>query len=336
MELGFWKDLEKPYIVLAPMADVTDSAFRRIIAKYSRMGAPGGGPSVIWNEFVSVDGLASEGGRDRLMRDLAYSEGERPIVAQLFGARPENFTLVARMVADLGYDGIDINMGCPDRTVNKQGAGAALCKNPPLAQEIIRATQAGAPHLPISVKIRIGWTRNEIETWLPALLEADPAVITIHARTRQELSKVPPHWDAVARAVEIRNASGKETRIIANGGIMNHDDSRHVVALTGCDGVMMGKAVFGNPWLFDESKKTVTVRERLMVMLEHTELFLELIGDIKKFSVMKKHYKAYVHGFPSAKELRIELMDAPDYATIQARVQQFLEESPHADDIIIL
>lgn len=326
MTLGFWKNLPRPFFALAPMADVTDEVFRHIIAKYSRHGQKGGGPDVFWTEFVSVDGLLSPG-RSVLERDFAYGENEHPIVAQIFGATPENFTPVARMVAERGFDGIDINMGCPDRSVNKQGAGAALCKTPDIAQAIIRATKEGAPGLPVTAKIRLGWTSNEIETWIPALLEAEPAVITIHARTRKDLSKVPPDWDAVKRAVEIRDASGKETLIVANGGILSQDQGRDVAAYTGCDGIMMGKAIFGNPWLFDEEKTTVTIHEKLRVMLEHTKLFLERLGDIKSFSVMKKHYKAYVNNFPGAKELRIKLMGADTYEEIEAHVNEFIEQN---------
>lgn len=324
MAKSFWHNLKKPFFVLAPMADVTDVAFRSIIAKYSRHGEPGGGPDVFWTEFVSVDGLVSPG-RDIIKRDLEFGEHEHPIVAQIFGAKPENFTPVAQMIRDMGFDGIDINMGCPDRSVNKQGAGAALCKTPELAVEIIRATKAGAGDLPVTVKIRIGWTKDETETWIPALLAADPAVISIHARTRKDLSKVPPKWDAVKRAVEIRDEMGKDTLIVANGGILTHKQGEEVARYTGCDGIMMGKAIFGNPWLFDREKGEVTVEEKLRVMLEHTKLFLEKLGDIKSFAIMKKHYKAYVNGFHGAKELRMKLMEANSYEEIEVEVESFLK-----------
>jgi nifR3 family TIM-barrel protein len=324
MEKSFWYNLKKPFFVLAPMADVTDVAFRSIIAKYSRHGESGGGPDVFWTEFVSADGLLSPG-REVIKRDLEFGDNEHPIVAQIFGAKPENFTPVAEMVAEMGFDGIDINMGCPDRSVNKQGAGAALCKNPELAADIIRATKAGAGDLPVTAKIRIGWTKDETETWLPALLEAEPAVISIHARTRKDLSKVPPKWDAVKRAVEIRDEMGKDTLIVANGGILTHEQGEEVARYTGCDGIMMGKAIFGNPWLFDREKGEVTVEEKLRVMLEHTKLFLEKLGDIKSFAIMKKHYKAYVNGFPGAKELRIKLMAANSYEEIEREVEKFLQ-----------
>lgn len=324
-EKNFWKKLKKPFFVLAPMADVTDTAFRSIIAKYSRHGQEGGGPDVFWTEFVSVDGLMSAG-REIIKRDLEYTEAERPIVAQLFGAKPENFEPVAKMVREMGFDGIDINMGCPDRAVNRQGAGAALCQTPELAQEIIYSTMRGAEDLPVTIKTRLGWTKNEVETWLPALLETKPAGITIHARTRKDLSKVPPNWEAVKRAVALRDEISPETMIIANGGIMNYEEGDAVARLTGCDGIMMGKAIFGNPWLFDKTNPEISVSEKLRVMLEHTQLFLQKLGDIKNFAIMKKHYKAYVHGFDGAKELRIKLMDSKTYEEIEAHVSAFLRE----------
>src|ERR1700733_1071337 len=204
--MNFWKDLKKPIMVLAPLADVTDPAFRRIIAKYGK-------PNVMWTEFVSADGLFL-GGYESLVKDLAYTESERPIVAQFFTSKPEMMRKAAELACDLGFDGIDINMGCPDKSVEKQGAGAAAIKNPKLAQEIILAAMEGAresskktaKNLPVSVKTRIGYNKNELETWLPALLQTHPAVITLHARTRKEMSNVPAQWDKIKRAVEIRDA----------------------------------------------------------------------------------------------------------------------------------
>lgn len=322
---NFWKQLKKPFFVLAPMADVTDPSFRKIIAKYSRHGEVGGGPDVFWTEFVSADGLAHPEGKKKLLRDLAYSEGERPIVAQLFTSNPDTMRQAAALCRELGFDGIDINMGCPDKTIEKQGAGAACMRNPARAKEVIRAAKEGAGGLPVSVKTRIGYNKNELETWLPALLEEDLAAITIHARTRKEMSLVPARWEHVARAVEIRNASGKDTLILGNGDVRDIADARAKVAQTGCDGVMLGRAIFGNPWLFDEMKGEVPLPEKLTVMVEHTKLYEDMLGDTKSFSIMKKHYKAYVNGFDGAKELRTELMETQSAAEVAAIVERFLD-----------
>ncbi len=315
MQKNFWGELQKPFFVLAPLANVTDAAFRRIITTYGK-------PDVLWTEFVSADGLVS-GGRDILLKDLMFTSGEHPIVAQLFSSHPEKMEQAARLVQSLGFDGIDINMGCPDKTVEKQGAGAALIKTPTIAKKIIQAAKRGAPNLPISVKTRVGYNKRELETWLPALLEEDIAVLTVHARTRKEMSKVPANWTDVTRAVAIRNEMKKDTLIIGNGDVKDIPDARAKAKETGADGIMLGRAIFGNPWLFSE-RTDASLQERLRVMVEHTKLFEELFGNVKSFATMKKHYKAYVEGFAGAKELRAKLMECNDASAVSIVVTEFL------------
>jgi nifR3 family TIM-barrel protein len=295
------------------MADVTDAAFRRLIAKYAK-------PDVMWTEFVSVDGLCSPG-RDALLYDFMYTEKERPIVAQIFGSKPDNFFKVAGMIADLGFDGIDINMGCPDRNVEKQGGGAAMMKDASLAKAVIAATKEGGRGLPVSVKTRVGFNKVELDEWLPALLETGLAAVTIHARTRKEMSLVPANWNHVKRAVEIKNNISPTTLIIGNGDVKDLVDAKEKATVTGADGVMLGRAIFGNPWLFQRSP----LDERFRVMLEHTRLFEELLGGVKNFAVMKKHYKAYVNGFDGAKELRVKLMEAENADEVEVIVRKFLQ-----------
>lgn len=324
---GFWEKLNRPFFALAPMADVTDAAFRQIIAKYSRHGEAGGGPDVFWTEFVSADGLVSKG-KKRLLTDLKYSQNERPIVVQLFGAHPDNMREAASVVAELGFDGIDINMGCPDKAIEKQGAGAAMMKNPKLAREIIKAAQIGAPNLPISVKTRIGYNKDEIEKWIPELLEEDISAITIHARTRKEMSKAPADWARVKKVVDLVKKSGKEILVIGNGDVLDLEDGGKKAKESGADGVMIGRAIFGNPWLFDRDKKleNISIEDKLAVMVEHTKLFEKLLGKDKNFSIMKKHYKAYVSGFDGAKELRIKLMEAQDDREVGKIVSDYLKK----------
>ena len=330
--LGFWEKLEKPFFVLAPLANVTDAVFRRVIAGYAK-------PDVLWTEFVSADGLCHPKGREALLRDLWFTEGERPIVAQLFTAHPEKMFEAAKLVAELGFDGIDINMGCPDKNVMKQGAGASCLKDPVLMQDLILAARKGSEasgkELPISVKIRLGFNEDTLETLLPKLLEVAPAVITIHARTKKEMSKVPARWERVKRAVEIVRASGSGTLIIGNGDVRDLADARSKVLETGADGVMLGRAIFGNPWLFDEGKKMVTVEEKLRAAVEHTQLFEEIwrpstssdevlqAGTTKSFALMKKHYQAYINNFPEAKELRAQMMECQSAEEIENVVTVF-------------
>jgi tRNA-dihydrouridine synthase len=243
---GFWSTLPKPFFALAPLADVTDAAFRRIIATYGK-------PHILWTEFTSADGLCAPA-PEPLLRNLLYTEAERPIVAQLWGATPETMQEAAAAVAAMGFDGIDLNMGCPDRRVEKRGGGAALCQHPVLAQALLRAAKRDAGAVPVSVKIRLGYARNDIATWLPALLEEEPVAITIHARTRQEKSDVPAHWEAVAQAVGIRHALDSSTYIIGNGDVQDLSEARQKARETACDGVMLGRAIFGNPWLFNAQR----------------------------------------------------------------------------------
>lgn len=299
------------------MADVTDQAFRRVIAKYGK-------PDVMWTEFVSADGLFL-GGREALMPDLVFTEAERPIVAQFFTSKPELMEKAAALAKELGFDGIDINMGCPDRTIEKQGAGASMIKNPALAVEIIEAAKRGAGGLPVSVKTRVGYNKVELETWLPVILKAKPAALTVHARTRKEMSLVPARWEHVAEAVRLRNELSPETLILGNGDALSLEDARRKAKESGADGVMLGRAIFGNPWLF--TGKTPSLEEKLTVMVEHTKLYEELLGGKKSFAVMKKHYKAYVNGFDGAKELRLELMEAKDAGEVERITQAWLSRS---------
>lgn len=321
MRTGFWKDIKLPAFVMGPMANVTDAAFRRLIAKYSKPA----GPAVIWTEFVSVEGLLSAG-RERLLQDLWYTEAERPIVAQIFGSKPEQFRQVAELLNELGFDGIDINMGCPDRAVEKSGAGAALIKDPERAAKIIRETKAGAGKLPVSVKTRIGYNKNELDTWLPALLNEGPAAVTLHLRTRKEMSDVDAHWDVAEQALAIRDrfdSSASKPLLLGNGDVYTMAEAEEKVKKHGVDGVMIGRGIFGQPWLFS-GRAEPELAEKLKILIEHTELFEELFKDTKSFNIMKKHYKAYVTGFRGANELRVELMEAKDAAEVRSIAEKFI------------
>jgi nifR3 family TIM-barrel protein len=322
---GFWQKLPTPFFCLAPMLDVTDISFRKIISKYSRHGKVGGGPDVFWTEFVSADGLDSKG-YEKLLPMLKFSKTERPLVAQVFTASPEHMFKAAQIIERLGFDGLDINMGCPDKGVQKQGSGAALIKTPKLAREVIQAAIAGAPKLPVSVKTRLGYNKEEIETWIPELLKENISALTIHGRTKKDMSLVPARWEAIKKVVELVRASGKDIPVIGNGDVVDLKDGLEKVKTTGCDGIMIGRGIFGKPWLFDSKRiAEPELREKLKIMIEHTELFLKEMSDRKRFEVMKKHYKAYVGGFEGAKELRIELMAAKDLAEVKKIVKEFLK-----------
>ena len=319
---SFWKKLKKPFFCLAPMADVTDAPFRSILVKYGK-------PDVIWTEFVSADGLASQG-REILKNNLIYKKSEHPIVAQLFSAHKDKMREASKYVASLGFDGIDINMGCPDRSVEKQGAGAAMMKDKKKAADIIQAVKDGIKdskkkNVSISVKTRIGYNKNQINEWIPFLLSQNIDALTIHARTRKELSLVPARWEHVREVVEIRNKMGVKTKIIGNGDVKDMKEGKVLAKETGCDGVMIGRGVFGNPWIFSKTKKIPTPKDKLKVLIEHTKLFEKLLGRHKNFAVMKKHYKAYVNDFSGAKELRVKLMETKNAKEVESIVKEFLK-----------
>lgn len=364
--MNFWQKLKqeknRPLVVLAPMADVTDFAFRSMFAKYGK-------PDVFWTEFVSADGMIlapdnnpDERGftsHDKIFADLKFDDAQRPIVAQIFGSNLVNVEKAAQICAEMGFDGIDINMGCPDRSIEKQKCGAAMIKNPELAVEVIRAVKRGiasavheagenstnvagensnAKNIPVTVKTRLGYNKDELEEWLPILLAENVAVITIHARTRKEMSLVPARWERIARAVEIRNEvqahlpAEERTLIFGNGEVTDVDDAFKKCTETGADGAMIGRGIFGNPWCFSDLNnistgatfnKEININDKLLALIEHAELFAKYVGH-KNFAVMKKHFKAYVEGFDGAKELRTKLMETNNVAEVREVIEVWM------------
>ena len=315
---GIWNRLPKPILGLAPMANVTDTVFRRIIAKYGK-------PDIFFTEFVSCDGLCSEG-KEKLLVDLRYVKEEHPIIAQFFGAKPEYFYRCAKLAQEMGFDGVDINMGCPDRGVEKQGAGAALMKNPELAKEIIRETKRGAGTLPVSVKTRLGYNQESLDEWIPSLLEEEPAALIIHARTRKEMSLVPARWNDIRKAVEIVQKAGSHTLVLGNGDVKDRADAVEKVRESGADGALIGRGIFGNPWLFSKERdyRHIPLDEKLRVLVEHSFLFEKEFYGVKNFEIMKKHFKAYASGFDEAKELRIQLMSADNALEVREIIEEWL------------
>lgn len=307
---SFWTSLPKPFSVLAPMEDVTDVAFRRTMLLAGR-------PDVFFTEFTSIDGLDSRG-TERVAYRLVFDPSERPVVAQIWGKDPEKFYKAAQRIAGLGFDGIDINMGCPDRAVLKQGCGAALSavEYRGLVEEIIRATQEGAGSLPVSLKTRLGNKKTE-EGWIEFLLEQQLAALTIHARIAKDMSLVPARWEEIKKYVDYRNTLANcETLIIGNGDIRSIADPR--IVETGVDGFMIGRGVFENPFVFVGGALD---REKQLYLLQQHLLFWEAywrnpVGEQKPYkkdySIMKKFFKMYVKGWEGAAELRAQLMETTE------------------------
>jgi nifR3 family TIM-barrel protein len=301
---NIWHDLQKPIFILAPMEDVTDTVFRRIILTLGK-------PDLFFTEFTNCEALLSEG-RKRVEHRLQFEVAEKPLIAQIWGTKPEQYEKVTDMLVGMGFDGVDINMGCPERSVVKQGACSALIKNPSLAKEIIDATKRGANgRIPVSVKTRLGFKEVQTDEWIPFLLEQDITALTIHGRTVLEMSKVPAHWEEIAKAVKMRNEMGVQTLIIGNGDVASYDEGVEKVEQYGLDGIMVGRGIFHNPWLFDRTvdPTSITVRERLEVLLRHVTLYHTTWGKRKNYQILKKYFKIYLQGFPGASEMRVQFME---------------------------
>ena len=299
-----WHDLPQPFTVLAPLDGVTDFVFRQIITEIGK-------PDVLFTEFTPVDGFVSSG-KERVEQNFKYAPEQQPIIAQIWGITPKNFYETAKAVVDMGFAGIDINMGCPDRTVIKGGACSALIKNPSLAAEIIQATKEGAGDLPVSVKTRIGFGTEQIDEWIGFLLDQKLTALTVHLRTVRELSKVPAHWDRMEKIVTMRDKQAPETILIGNGDILTLEDINEKFEQYHCEGFMVGRGIFANPWLFnrDESSPERMVMDRVQLYKKHIELYYETWGEEKHFANLKKFAKTYISNFPDAANLRAKLMEA--------------------------
>jgi tRNA-dihydrouridine synthase len=306
--MSFWDELPKPFFALAPMEDVTDVVFRQVVAYAGR-------PDVFMTEFMNVDGFCNQEGRQSVARRLIFSPTEQPIVAQIWGKDPEKFSLTAAELAKMGFAGVDINMGCPDKKVVKSGGGSALIARATLAKEIIEATRRGwtsanvpgpASPPPISVKTRLGYAKvDEWRPWLTTLLEQNLANLTVHLRTKKEMSKVPAHHELIPEIRALRDEIAPSTKLTVNGDIQSSLQGRTLQKKhPGVDGIMIGRGVFANPFCFTEHEPT---RDELFDLLNyHLDLF-DKHSQERKFDPLKRFFKVYIKDFPGAAELRAKL-----------------------------
>lgn len=376
---GFWENLEKPIIGLAPMDGVTDAAFRYMVCKYSKGQGhsagtePGSGsvdgdigkrpvyPSVIITEFTNVEGLAR--GATSMLKAFIYNEIERPIVAQIYGVEPESYYKCAVMLCAMGFDGIDINMGCPANKVAKHGSGAGLIKTPELAKKLVlitkkavkdyaegislekagvhpdmvievekflaqRRTELGEKFekvferrlIPVSVKTRIGYESVVAEEWVKHLIEVGPANISMHGRTLKQMYTGKADWETLAKVAKIAQAAG--ISFLGNGDVKSMQDAREKIEQYGVDGVLAGRALFGNPWFFTE-REPVT-RERLSAAIEHARYF-ENLGHLS-FHNIKKHLAWYCKEFEGARELRMKLMLCCNFKDMEKIMKKMVPE----------
>ncbi len=315
---NIWQELKKPYFILAPMDDVTDTSFRRHVAKY----AP---PELYYTEFTNVEGLNSVG-RDHVLRRLRFTESERPLIAQIWGLDPDLYEKAARDIVEMGFDGIDINMGCPESGVVKKGCCSALINNPNLAAKIIQATKKGADgKIPVSVKCRIGFNSIKTEEWCGFLLDQGIDALIVHGRTTKEMSKVPAHWDEIGKVVKIRDEKKLKTVIIGNGDVLSREQGEELAKKYGLDGIMVGRGIFHNFWIFEKDQKDHTPEERMQILIDHTKTFIEDWGDTKNFAILKKFYKIYASNFEGALDLRVKLMESKTEDDVYPVVKEYLQ-----------
>jgi len=315
---SFWQTLQKPIFILAPMEDVTDTVLRQVIARCGK-------PAVFFTEFTNVEGMFSKGEKHVVHR-LQYTEIERPLVAQIWGSQPENFSKAASKLIALGFSGVDLNMGCPAQGPVGRGVCSGLMNNRPQAKEIIAATKEGAAGIiPVSVKTRLGFRAMDFD-WIQFVLEQKPAVLTVHLRTVSEKSKVPAHWDKLKTVVEMRDALSRETLIVGNGDIKSLNEARQKVAAAGADGAMIGRGIFENPYLFSENiaLSDKTQQEKMQLLLDHMRLWQDTWGNTKHFPTLRKFFKVYANGFPGAQELRMQLMETQNPEETEHMVTAFL------------
>lgn len=308
--MTIWDTLEKPIFILAPMEDVTDMVFRQILLQTGR-------PALFFTEFTNVDGMFSKGS-EHVTKRLKFLPIEKPLIAQIWGMKPENFYKAAKQLGEMGFDGIDLNMGCPQHDVTSHGACSALIKNHTLATEIIRATQEGArstvsgqADLPVSVKTRIGFSTIQTEEWIGFLLTHNLPALTVHGRTVKEMSKVPAHWDEIGKSAQLRNDLAPETLIIGNGDVMSIPEAEEKAKQYNLDGIMIGRGIFHNAWLFDPTvdPSTKTLKERIQILYNHVKLYNNTWGTTKHYPPLKKYFKIYLSGFDGASEVRTKFME---------------------------
>ena len=289
-------------LALAPMEGVTDTVFRQVLCKIGK-------PDLFFTEFLNVEGFCSKG-REKVIHRLDFRNIEKPVVVQLWGNVPEYYAETVEYVKTLNPDGIDINMGCSVRDVLSSGRGSALINDKVLAKEIIDVVKESAGDLPVSVKTRIGFDKIDTEEWIGFLLEQGLDMITVHGRLSREGYSTPSRWDEIAKCVKLRNEIAPDTIVLGNGDVKDIEQAKEYVDRYGVDGVMIGRAILTNPWLFSGRKpEDISKGERVEVLKKHLEIFEKERGEMNIFNSQKKYIKAYISNFDTAGELRSKLMD---------------------------
>lgn len=323
---NFWAELPKPFFILAPMEDVTDVVFRHVVKE-------AGAPDVFFTEFTNSDSYCHPDGKESVRGRLIFTEDEQPVVAHIWGDKPEFFKEMSLGLAEMGFKGIDINMGCPVPNVAGRGKGSGLILRPEIAAELIEAAKAGG--IPVSVKTRIGYAKiNEMEDWITHLLKQDIANLSIHLRTRNEMSKVDAHWDLIPQIMKIRDRIAPQTLITINGDIPDRQTGLKLAEQYGVDGIMIGRGIFKNPYAFEKEPKEHSPQE-LLELLETQLNLQDQYAEMVPRSIVGLHrfFKIYVKGFPGASDLRVKLMGTKSTNEVREILEEFYKGQ--TDDLVI-
>ncbi|HBC4649968.1 TPA: tRNA-dihydrouridine synthase [Staphylococcus aureus] len=316
MKENFWSELPRPFFILAPMEDVTDIVFRHVVSEAAR-------PDVFFTEFTNTESFCHPEGIHSVRGRLTFSEDEQPMVAHIWGDKPEQFRETSIQLAKMGFKGIDLNMGCPVANVAKKGKGSGLILRPDVAAEIIQATKAGG--LPVSVKTRLGYYEiDEWKDWLKHVFEQDIANLSIHLRTRKEMSKVDAHWELIEAIKNLRDEIAPNTLLTINGDIPDRKTGLELAEKYGIDGVMIGRGIFHNPFAFEKEPREHTSKELLDLLRLHLSLFNKYEKDeIRQFKSLRRFFKIYVRGIRGSSELRHQLMNTQSIAEARALLDEF-------------
>lgn len=316
MKENFWQDLPKPFFVLAPMEDVTDTVFRHVVAKAGR-------PDVFFTEFTNSESYCHPEGTKSVRGRLLFTEDEQPMVAHIWGDSPENFRKMSIGMAEMGFKGIDINMGCPVPNVAQRGKGSGLILRPDVAAELIQAAKAGG--LPVSVKTRLGYKEvDEWKEWLTHILKQGIANLSIHLRTRKEMSAVDAHWELIPEIKALRDEIAPDTLLTINGDILDRQMGLELVEKYGVDGVMIGRGIFKNPFAFEKEPKEHSTKEYLDLLRLQLDLHDQYIEELpRSVTGLHRFFKIYVKGFRGAGELRNQLMNTRSTDEVRALLDNF-------------
>ncbi|WP_049330170.1 tRNA dihydrouridine synthase [Staphylococcus epidermidis] len=316
MKENFWSTLPRPFFILAPMEDVTDIVFRHVVSEAAR-------PDVFFTEFTNTESYCHPEGIHRVRGRLTFSDDEQPMVAHIWGDKPEQFREMSIGLADMGFKGIDLNMGCPVANVAKKGKGSGLILRPETAAEIIQASKAGG--LPVSVKTRLGYYDiDEWRDWLKHVFEQDIANLSIHLRTRKEMSKVDAHWELIEAIKTLRDEIAPNTLLTINGDIPDRQTGLELANKYGIDGIMIGRGIFHNPFAFEKEPREHSSKELLGLLRLHLSLFEKYDKDeARHFKSLRRFFKIYVRGIRGASELRHQLMNTQSIAEARELLDTF-------------